>query len=88
MLRSGDRWLRSRKGSVYVEASLVMPAAVIIAAALISLSMYFYSDICAQVRQHEKELSERPQGYESSYVRKADMIEREFDEYIESKLEQ
>lgn len=35
-----------------------------------------------------KELSERPQGYESSYVRKADMIEREFDDYIESKLEQ
>ncbi len=74
----------NRNGSVYVEASLTMPAAVIITAALISLTMYFYSGICDKVRRHEEELSKRRSGYEASYVRKADRIEEEFEDYIES----
>lgn len=67
----------NKKGSVYVEATFVMPAAVIIAAALITLTVSFYSDICRQAERHEEELSGQKAGYESSYVRKADRIEKE-----------
>lgn len=76
--------LKKRGGSVYVEASLLMPAAILIAAALIFLTVHFFTAVCRQTDEHEKELEKQPAGSEALYVRKADKIERELERYAGS----
>lgn len=74
--------IKSKKGSIYVEASLVMPVTCLISISLIGLAMTFFSDIRHQVDYHKEELEKWSQGKEASYIRSIDRLEKDFDESV------
>ena len=73
---------KNKKGSIYVEASLVMPAACLICIALIYITMFFYTE----VDRHAVELEKWSEKKSSSYVRTVDKMEDEFYRYNEKKV--
>ena len=77
---------KNKKGSIYVEASLVMPAACLICIALIYITMFFYTEIRRQVDSHAVELEKWSEKKSSSDVRSVDKMEDEFYRYNEKKV--
>lgn len=57
-VRASFRQLISdRRGSVYVEASMVMPMTCLIMAAMIAVIMSFYGDVSSQTEDHIEQAS-------------------------------
>ncbi len=58
----------NKKGSIFIEASIVMPLACIIAVAMIQIAIISFNELAKQVADHKLELSER------SYVLQTEII--------------
>lgn len=69
--------IKNKKGGIYIEASVAMPAACVISVLLVSITISFYSGICRQVSLHREELSKISGGYEAVYIRRRDAAEAE-----------
>ena len=67
--QSFNRILLSKKGSIFIEASIVMPLACIIAIAMIGLAISFFNDFEKQVRGHKLELSEKSYTLQIEIIR-------------------
>lgn len=48
----------NKKGSMYLEATMVMPLSIIICISLIYISLNFYNEIVRQVESHKQYLEE------------------------------
>ncbi len=60
-----------------IEATLIIPLTILIVAALISLMMNFYSDLNAQIEQHEVEIKEEYKISETVGIRVWDRLRYE-----------
>ncbi len=60
-----------------IEATLIIPLTILIVAALISLMMNFYSDLNAQIEQHEVEIKEEYKISETIGIRVWDRLRYE-----------
>ena len=61
--------LKNKSGGIYVEAALVMPAAFLIALALIALTLFFYNELGMQVREHREVLAAIEDSKQAHYLR-------------------
>lgn len=72
--------LKNKKGSIYIEGSLVMPLTCLIAVSLIGIAMYFHGNIIKQIETHDKAFVKYEGGYEARYVREYDGINKIFEQ--------
>ena len=70
--------VKSKRGSIYIEASMAMPLAVIVATALVCVTMLFYQKLSVQLAAHAEFWEKSGYGYEASYIRKTDSFEKIF----------
>jgi len=59
--------LKSRKGSIYIEASMVMPLTCLIVVGMLLLAMGFYNQFIEQKKHHNEALKEWTMA-ESEYI--------------------
>lgn len=70
------RWLRGKRGSQMIEATLVMPLTVLIMISLIGLMMTFFGNLKEQIQDHETERRETYAKQETDMVRLRDKAEQ------------
>lgn len=66
--------LKSRKGSIYIEASMVMPLTCLIVVGMLLLAMGFYNQFIEQKKHHNEALKEWSMS-ESEYVWEIDKLQ-------------
>ena len=63
------RNLLNKEGSLFIEASIVMPLACIIAIAMIQLAICFFNEFASQVAEHKLDLSEKSYTLQIEIIR-------------------
>ena len=66
---NSNRKLLNKKGSIFIEASIVMPLACIIAIAMIQLAICFFNEFASQVAEHKLDLSEKSYTLQIEIIR-------------------
>jgi len=59
----------NKRGSIFIEASIVMPLALIISINMLLMAMFFYQNICEQTRRHKEELRQFSYVLQMEYIR-------------------
>ncbi len=70
----------NKRGSLYVEASMVMPMVFMIITGLIGIVMWFNGCLFEQVNNHLNMWNELNKGTEAKYMRNLDGIKEIFDQ--------
>ena len=52
-------FLNSKRGSIFVEATIIMPLTISISVAMILLAVHFHGQLLEQAKTHKKEIEEK-----------------------------
>ena len=69
LIRQNFNELRNKKGSIFIEASLVLPLTCIILITMITTAMSFYGDLAEQAKNHKEELAEKSYLLQMALIR-------------------
>lgn len=62
--------LSNKKGSIFIEASITMPLACVIAVTIIQISVVLFNDFKNQVQDHVKYMDEKSYSMQIEIIRK------------------
>ncbi len=66
--------LRSRRGSSYIEASIVMPLACIVSIMMIQIAIVFFNDLLKQRTEHKEYFEEKNYSLQIELIRNYESI--------------